>query len=1110
MRLTSLELLGFKSFLNRTLFRFNEGVTCIVGPNGCGKSNIVDAITWVLGERGTKSLRVKEMGDVIFHGSDSRKQVNMAEVTMGLMKDESEYAIRRRIYRDGTNEYYLNGDSVRLKDIQDFLLGTGIGLHSYAIIEQGNIEYFTQMKPHERRMVVEETSGITRFEEKKRDAFARLEEVKANLERVEDIEREVAGSLGKAEEEAERLKVYNGFRERLKDIDIAILLDGYTRLVKKEGKLREREDTLCKEMETKEEHRKNLGERIGAKENEVALIDTAARKTELDVKEKEKDLEKVLLGITHLDEEKKRLQGEITALDNEIETLSAKTARHIEEIETLRFTTGDDQAQMASMETRTADLEKRRDEIRRVRERLEKETETERNKLFGVMTRLTEIRNSIAERERVLKDREARRQRRLEEGRLLKEKLRVLDGAVEALGLRIDAERTDKKILDDEERELTLQVETLNKDVLEVLGSLEGLKGVRKGKEDVLRQMRSYGAQQEKDSNATRLVNILTVSKETEAVLERFFSQEIEYRVLTDQDPDRLAVLVQDHGGDVVFFPPKGIFFMGEAGAAPALKYGNDLLGTFRRIADGEEGIFLTDGVMVDSRGFVRKGREKGALSISGLREKMKLESELAALSQQITLKSSKIDELQTALRETEKSRNLSREKRKAKEMALARLEKESIETVTQAKTLRERLSEGSSGMDPIHSEAGDWSEKKVDAERKAYEDERLHAEQALSESRRSLEEAKEEYVAIDGEYHQIAIALERQRNIVRRNEEEALRRAESVDALQLRKIEKENRKSKTVDDFKKATIRAFELESDYSSLQSECALAVGQYEELKGRLDVLHMEKSTLQVESQELHNETDRARSKAEAAVRDRVVVAEKRGAVAERLRADYGIENPDPTLMIAVPDEEEREKVLVEISALGEVNFRAEKERVELKERLGFLGGQRNDLLQAVDSLKKTITKIDSVSRELFLETFDRVNEAFQRFTRTLFKGGHGHLMLNPETSGIELYVQPPGKKVIRMELLSGGEKALISLSFLLSLMDTKASPFTLMDEIDAPLDDANLASLLDIIKMVSDRTQVVLITHNRITMESSGTIYGITMEEAGISKTISIRL
>ena len=266
MKLTTLELLGFKSFLNRTAFRFDEGVTCIVGPNGCGKSNIVDAITWVLGERGTKSLRVKEMGDVIFHGSNAKKQVNMAEVTMGLMNEEREYAIKRRIYRDGTNEYYINGDMVRLKDIQDFFLGTGVGLHSYAIIEQGNIEYFAQMKPHERRLAVEETSGITRFEEKKRDAFSRMEEVKTNLERVEDLYREVTKNYEKAEEEAARLKVYHGLKERLREFDIALLADGHVRLARRAGRLEEREQALSAEMEAKEAGKQGVREKMRSKE----------------------------------------------------------------------------------------------------------------------------------------------------------------------------------------------------------------------------------------------------------------------------------------------------------------------------------------------------------------------------------------------------------------------------------------------------------------------------------------------------------------------------------------------------------------------------------------------------------------------------------------------------------------------------------------------------------------------------------------------------------------------------------------------------------------------------------------------------------------------------
>ena len=324
MKLTTLDLLGFKSFFNRTTFRFNEGVTCIVGPNGCGKSNIVDAITWVLGERGTKSLRVKEMGDVIFHGSSAKKQVNMAEVTMGLMNEEKEYAIKRRIYRDGTNEYSINGETVRLKDVQDFLLGTGVGLHSYAIIEQGNIEYFAQMKPHERRIAVEETSGITRFEEKKRDAYFRMEEVKANLERVEDVHREVIKNYEKAQEESARLQVYHGLKERLKEFDIALLRDGYGKLQKRAAKLKEREEDLVRELEARMAHEQGIKDTMRSKEEEIGLIDSVARQVELDIRSKEKDMESRLLELNYIEEEKKRLQRTAGDLRKESDALDGK------------------------------------------------------------------------------------------------------------------------------------------------------------------------------------------------------------------------------------------------------------------------------------------------------------------------------------------------------------------------------------------------------------------------------------------------------------------------------------------------------------------------------------------------------------------------------------------------------------------------------------------------------------------------------------------------------------------------------------------------------------------------------------------------------------------
>jgi len=314
MRLHRLELFGFKSFYNRTVFQFDEGITSIVGPNGCGKSNVVDAMVWALGERGTKTLRVKDMGDVIFHGSNGKKPVNIAEVTIDLTDDGKDISVKRRVYRDGTSEFFLNGEAVRLKDVQDFFLGTGIGVNSYAIVEQGRIEYIIQMKPQERRIVVEETSGITRFEEKKRDAIARLTEVSSNLERVEDIYTEVKASFEKAEVEWNRWKIYKELAHKQNEIDKWILLDGFMKVKKRMGKIMERHEEIDREFAHKEAEKIKLREELEAKEDEFSLVDTTSRKLEVDIKGKEKDMENRLLEIEYLKGELVRLQEEQNGL----------------------------------------------------------------------------------------------------------------------------------------------------------------------------------------------------------------------------------------------------------------------------------------------------------------------------------------------------------------------------------------------------------------------------------------------------------------------------------------------------------------------------------------------------------------------------------------------------------------------------------------------------------------------------------------------------------------------------------------------------------------------------------------------------------------------------
>ena len=413
-----------------------------------------------------------------------------------------------------------------------------------------------------------------------------------------------------------------------------------------------------------------------------------------------------------------------------------------------------------------------------------------------------------------------------------------------------------------------------------------------------------------------------------------------------------------------------------------------------------------------------------------------------------------------TSQKEIERSRAAAAGKARSQAAVFAGLEREIIQTEAEVRTTRERLAEGEQEPGPGIDEADAAVSAEEAQEKERCEAEKTEFEAALSDLRKALEEAKEGERTADAEFHEISIRIERARNELAKNEEEAARKKAAAGALQEEKAARQQKLAEVEADLKAASAKAEGLEEAIGAMQEDCDKAVVRYEEMKGRLGDAHVGKSAPGGGAAPRGEEYDKAQGKREGVEKERIVLQEKIDVVRKRLLDDYGVEEPAEAPAQAVRDEAERERILEEIEALGEVNFRAEKEAAALKERLEFLERQKEDLAVAMESLKKTIAKIDSVSRELFLETFERVNEAFKGFTHTLFKGGQGMLMLNPETNGIDLYVQPPGKKVIRMELLSGGEKALISLAFLLSLMDTKPSPFTLMDEIDAPLDDANL--------------------------------------------------
>ncbi len=1111
MKLKRLELFGFKSFLNRTVFHFNDGITSIVGPNGCGKSNIVDAIVWALGERGTKSLRVKDMGDVIFHGSNGKRPVNIAEVSIELSDKDKDYAIKRRIYRDGVNEYSLNGSQVRLKDIQDVLFGTGIGLNSYAIVEQGRIEHFIQMKPQERRVVIEEASGITRFEEKKREAIARLEEVRANLERIEDIYVEVVNSLEKAGIEWNRWKSYKLLVDKNAEIESWILADGHLKLTKRITRLQDRQAELDNEIAQKETEKDVLKSERESKEKEFSLTDSILRQLEVDIKGKEKDMEGKLLEIDYLNEDRKRLESEINSIIKSKADIEKRIEDSRKEIERINEETIKTISTLKEGEESAERISGKIEELKNIRESHEKKLEEERVNLFVIISTITEIKNIISDIERVAREREIREAKKNEEKKKLTQRLTVLETKRNELERLLESNKSTIEGMAVKEQDALRLREDLAGSIAKITSIIEAMKGEKKGREEFLRQMSSLdNTKKQGPPDVKRLIDMIRVEEGREKPLERFFYREMDYCVLPEGDKKTIIDMIKKYNENYIFFPDKSIVKLTENEVNIDVKWISGIEEALERIEKGEEGVFLNEEIYIDSRGFILQERAAKKIDIKQFKERKRAEKELKEIEAELAKHTASVKGMELEFNSTSEACKKIRFELERKKENIKGVEKEIAVLDAEIRTAGERLHEIDLRVD-FSEEAPVRSISELMQEKESHENNKNAVESRIKSLRESLEGIKKEHEGISAQWHETSIDNERKKNRIKKFSDDIERVRSSISEM----IEKGNSSEQRVESLKKdMTERIKKIESaerDFDGIKTSSEKHIKRYEELKVVSGTLHMEKNAVEEKIEGILKEIEKIKARKDNTEKEMAVINEKLNAITDRLMTAHGIEQPEG---IKIPQnvnlEKEKEILDKEISGLGEVNFRAEKEYEELKERAAFLENQRNDLKLSMDSLKKTIIKIDNLSKEIFTETFFTVNDAFKRFTGMLFKGGRGHLTLSQDNTGVEIYVQPPGKKVSRMELLSGGEKALVSLGFLLALMDTNPSPFSLMDEIDAPLDDANLMSLMDIIQAISSRTQIIFITHNRITMESSHSIYGITMEDEGISKVVSVRL
>jgi chromosome segregation protein len=1202
LKLKRVEMQGFKSFCERTELRFNgDGVAAIVGPNGCGKSNISDAICWVLGEQSAKSLRGSRMEDVIFAGTRDRKPLGMAYVTMTLVdpavyqeniahrimpvgdgekRPNGEVTITRRLFRSGESEYLVDGRLARLRDIQELFMGTGLGPESYAIIEQGRIGQILSSKPQDRRSVVEEAAGVTKFKTRKRLAEAKLESAKQNLARVYDIVEEVTRQVNSLKRQASKTKRYGELKSEL-DARLRVALSGKYRLLERDAaktaldlnlaaaELKSVSERVA-EREAAHEHAQTacyeLEQRLTAARQQLAEKNVEAERTrgrlEAQVKESGAIEQRIAQGET----ETREIGVRLGALDEEI-------AAHRQSVDLLEGQIGEARARMLEMnqqrETLQAKMQEREKAIEAGRQailRLLGEASTLKNQLAQIQEYLAGIERetlrssreeqvAAAEIERLeaaarqLKQVTVERQLELEsvtgERRGAEEDLAARRGAAEELRREIDAAKNEVSQIQarKESLEQVLAHRTYTTEcVKRLFAELE------KGKAEDLKPL---GV----------LADFVEVDPRFEKPAEEFLHEELEYVVVKDwrqaergldfiraELDGRATFLVHPepngNGGSHLPEPPIGPETGIVARLSESLKLTNglrdraaDLLprlslcflaedrAAAQRLAAGYPHLYflLTEGLCYHGH-TVTGGKKSGAGPLAMKREArelaVKLRSRQSALDEQLARLEGLSREIAGLEGEVERLRALqqSREKdRVALDHDMRKLGEDLARANSRVSVARLELER----LDRDATKSAEQRERSL-AAIAAKEMTRADREEALNAEREELEKLDAEAGAIGEEHAEIRARLAAVEER-RRGEHAAMARLEQ----QFREIGA--RRAALAPEIERLGEQRLRLLADNIELdrrsaalaveiaETEAAAAEMALREAAMREGLREGEESLklLRAAVEENHErrariEVELVRKQAELKYLDEISRRDLNCPVEQLAAADDPI--PDP----AASQEAERAAVEIRerIEALGPVNPTGLEEFQEAQQRLDFLTAQRQDLIDSIRDTEKAIQEIDEVSRRKFAEAFEAINAHFRAIFQTLFGGGTGEMRLtdqeNLAESGIDIVCSPPGKRLQNVLLLSGGEKALAAMALLMAVFRYQPSPFCVMDEVDAPLDEVNIGRLTRLLQEMSLQTQFVMITHSKRTMESAQSLYGVTMQEPGVSRLVSVKL
>lgn len=1180
--LKALELIGFKSFADKTRFEFPPGITVVVGPNGSGKSNIVDAMKWVLGAQSAKALRGRDMADVIFKGSSEggRRMMNTAEATIifdnpdgKLPVDSEEVHVTRRVYRSGEGEYLINGQACRLKDIRDLFRGTGVGTDAYSLIEQGKVERMLQASAKDRRAMFEEAAGISRFKAKKLEAQRRLERVDQNLLRLSDIVEEVGSRLRSVRSQAGKARRYREYSDRLQQLRTQVGLTDWWRLSKQLGEIeselslgRDEAGEISAETESLEARSLELDvdvtdlvetgrvseNQLARHREQIAVLDASVEQARVSTVEFEEvaarhrrqlaamtgragdlqsRLEETTIGLTEAEAAYERIGRSVAtqerALSEFTEKLdgmrAARDARRTEYVESMRAasTLGN---RRSSLESQVGSL---RSGEERARGRLAELSEAAKscfNELQHAKQHEQQLGEEVASKGQTLemaKSNLKEVQQKLQHGRDELNDLRQRHSRVRERAAVLDELEKSHEGLAAGVREVLqaagdaadgpfAEVQGLVADLLQVDVDVAPLVDLALGERAQHVALTGDSLLEEIQAGRYRPPGRVGFIRLSESSVEQGI--DLGGRPGVIGRADRLVScsaacesMKQQLLGDT--------WFVASLSIAMALR---------STVARGCR--FVTDtGERLERDGAVVVGPKLSGMGLVSRR------SELRELNQQLEEMGQRLEELTGEVESLTATRQSQRRGVEELNAEHAELRSAFVNSEAQTRTLGERSDLLAREQATLTAELQSTTEqqqalekqleidratlRELEAKATAAEAEVRQTESRIDEAEASREEHAREATAAKVELAKSEQRLDSLRARMTQFEDDQRERDRAIDDSRTQLDLTSRRLLSTQRDILAATSELAQLYLRKEQATAEIGKRALEREQLAAEKAKIQTALQALRRRSQKL----DESKHKQELVAAD---LQHERRNLAERIQEDYGIDLAEASTEPTAEEQQERDEVEREIdelrrklNSIGAVNTDALNELDDLEARFTSLSGQYNDLVQAKESLERIITKINADSRRLFEETLEVIRANFQVLYRKAFGGGRADLVLedgiDPLEAGVDIIATPPGKPSFSNSLLSGGEKALTAVALLLAIFQYRPSPFCVLDEVDAPFDEANIGRFVDVLHGFLDWTKFIIVTHSKKTMTAATTLYGVTMQESGISKRVSVR-